>query len=84
MDLPVFSHTPNCVDVDPDIFFPEDTGNRELFLIAKRVCDGCPNSVPCLEYAVANPDVQGIWAGTSQRMRERIRTRRRKEGTLDV
>lgn len=81
MDLPRLTD-PKCASADPEIFFPEDTGNRELFLVAKKICDSCPDINPCLEYALANPGEQGIWGGTSQRMRERIRTRRRKAGNV--
>lgn len=78
MDMPVFSHPSPCTSVDPEIFFPEDNTNREAFMKAKAICDGCPNSEKCLEYAVSNSTLEGIWAGTTKRMRDRIRVRSRK------
>lgn len=78
MDLPVFEYTPACAAVDPELFFPEDTGDRSAFLKAKAVCDTCKNIEKCLTYAVADPSIEGIWAGTTQRMRDRIRARTRK------
>lgn len=78
MDYPVFDHEPACTSVDPELFFPEDTGDRAAFLVAKAVCDTCKNTEKCLSYAVADPSIEGIWAGTTKRMRDRIRARTRK------
>jgi WhiB family redox-sensing transcriptional regulator len=74
MDMPMFTLPSPCNTVDPEIFFPEDNTNRSLFLEAKSICDSCPNSEPCLAYAVSNPSIVGIWAGTTKRMRDRIRS----------
>ena len=55
-------------------FFPskEDTSAP-----AMAVCSICPVQVPCLDYALANRELVGIWGGTSARGRERIRGRSR-------
>jgi WhiB family redox-sensing transcriptional regulator len=63
----------NCLGVDPDLFFPErGASTRE----AKEVCRGCVVTENCLEYALANGDKFGIWGGTSERERRRIRRAR--------
>jgi WhiB family redox-sensing transcriptional regulator len=59
-----------CEGVDPDLFFPErgdDTSG------AKAVCRECPVREDCLEYALANGIRYGIWGGTSERERKRLR-----------
>lgn len=43
---------------------------------AKAVCRACPVAARCLEYALADPDLAGIWAGTSDRQRDRMRRTR--------
>lgn len=40
---------------------------------AKAICSGCPVRAECLEAALADPWLAGVWAGTSARERERMR-----------
>jgi WhiB family transcriptional regulator, redox-sensing transcriptional regulator len=44
---------------------------------ARAICLTCPVRQECLEYALAHPEVDGVWGGTSGRERQRIRTARR-------
>lgn len=55
---------------DPDLWFIErgDEGYRE----ARAICRTCPVQVACLEYALDNHIVHGMWGGQSVRERERI------------
>lgn len=60
----------NCVGVDPDIFFPErGTSTKE----AKSICKACVACERCLNYALDNGEKFGIWGGTSERERRRLR-----------
>ena len=60
----------NCMGVDPDLFFPErGASTRE----AKEVCRGCVVREDCLEYALRDDQLQGIWGGMSERERDRLR-----------
>lgn len=43
---------------------------------AKQMCDSCPVRIPCLRYALDNSDTTGIWGGTTDEERARIRKRR--------
>lgn len=40
---------------------------------AREVCAGCPVRVECLDYALDDPSIVGIWGGTSARERSRLR-----------
>lgn len=40
---------------------------------SKRVCGPCPVRDSCLEYALADKELQGIWAATTPDMRRRLR-----------
>jgi WhiB family redox-sensing transcriptional regulator len=64
-----------CRGVDPEIFYPSaDSDGRE----AKAICALCPVREPCLEYALAAREKDGIWGGLTARERRRLVRRRRK------
>jgi hypothetical protein len=79
-DFYEFGATP-CSESFPDAFFKEDppegnTLKRGTYLYereAKGICLNCPYKARCLEYALRNPDVQGIWGGTNESQREALR-----------
>lgn len=59
-----------CQGVDSDLFFPE---RGDAVSGAKAVCRRCPVREDCLEHALVNHEHHGIWGGTSERERKRIR-----------
>jgi WhiB family redox-sensing transcriptional regulator len=73
--LPWTQHA-KCRSVDPDLFFPERGENTEA---AKQVCAGCPVQAECLEYALATTQKFGVWGGTSERERRRMRRARHRD-----
>ena len=63
-----------CRGADPNLFFPE---RGESVKEAKAVCERCPVRAECLDYAMENHEVVGIWGGLSARERRQLsRTRR--------
>lgn len=64
-----------CRGVDPDIFYPASDEEVEA---AKAICTVCPVREPCLEYALANRERDGVWGGATERERRRIIRQRRK------
>ena len=62
-----------CAEVDPEIFFPERGGSSKA---ARAVCAQCEVRDKCLEYALNNKEQFGIWGGTSERERRRLRKER--------
>lgn len=77
MDSP-FNGTQLCSKVeDPEIFFPEDYLDTKHLSMVRTICNDCPISSGCLEYALKDPSLEGIWAGTTPRQRLKIRSRRR-------
>lgn len=64
----------NCAGVDPDLFFPK---RGEDSAAAKAVCRGCTVRQDCLDYALRQRELFGIWGGTSERERRHIRSRQR-------
>lgn len=61
-----------CRLVDPAIFFPDKHANAHTIKSAKQVCARCPVISECLAYALT-ADVEGVWGGTVQRERNRMR-----------
>lgn len=57
-----------------EVFFPEvgSAGYTQL-AIALSICEGCPFRRPCADYAQAQPQVRGIWGGTTDESRRRVR-----------
>jgi WhiB family redox-sensing transcriptional regulator len=45
---------------------------------AKSICRECPVREPCLEYALANRERDGVWGGATERERRRMIRQRRK------
>lgn len=65
----------SCRDTDPDLFFPVGTTGQALVQIAnaKTVCEACPACQACLEYALTTNQDSGIWGGTSEEERRKLR-----------
>lgn len=67
---------PVCAQTDPEAFFPElGRGATPEAKIAKIICGECPVKDPCLEFALEHGDI-GIWGGTTNDDRRRIRRER--------
>lgn len=55
-----------CVDVAPDLFFPE---HAEVSPRAKKICWECPVRQHCLVYAILTGEHNGVWGATTPRER---------------
>ncbi|MGH2602017.1 MAG: WhiB family transcriptional regulator [Dehalococcoidia bacterium] len=74
----------NCAHESPATFFPSDGVGVER---ARRICATCPVQEPCLEHALIHRIDHGVWGGTSERQRRRIRkerARRQRRGSIDL
>ena len=60
-----------CRGADLDLFFPERGETAEP---ARRVCARCPVREPCLDYAVSNRIIHGVWGGLTERERRALRS----------
>lgn len=80
LELPLTPPPPNfdgsqlCAQTDPELFFPHKGGTSAP---AKRICGRCEFLNPCRRYALTarggDRPVTGVWGGTSERDRQRIR-----------
>lgn len=77
--MPVLPEFPNaaCRGEDIDVFFAPDTEAGEGITWraeqARQVCWRCPERKACLEYALANPALVGVWGGTTAKDRQAMR-----------
>lgn len=63
-----------CTTADPETFFPSVSGgNLNAIKAAKAVCGDCATRTACLEYALADRDLYGIWGGTTEAERDKLR-----------
>ena len=68
-----------CRASDPELFFPVGSTGPVLEEIdaAKAVCHDCPVRHPCLQFALETNQDTGIWGGTTEEERRRLRRSRR-------
>jgi WhiB family redox-sensing transcriptional regulator len=65
-----------CRDENPDLFFPARGESTDR---AKSICERCSVRKACLEYALRTEQRFGIFGGTSERERRRMRSRRNQD-----
>lgn len=68
-----------CSGEDPDDWFPE-ARDQITAARAKAICDVCPVSGDCLEYAIRTRQKHGIWGGLTDKERRREVRQRRAAG----
>jgi WhiB family transcriptional regulator, redox-sensing transcriptional regulator len=61
-----------CYGLDPELFHPERGASTSN---ARAVCAACAVRPDCLRWAITNHEHFGVWGGTSERERRRIRHR---------
>jgi WhiB family redox-sensing transcriptional regulator len=70
-----------CTQTDPEVFFPE-RAERVKASAAKAICRRCPVRDACLEWALDNGERFGVWGGTSETDRRRLRREGRNGNAL--
>jgi WhiB family transcriptional regulator, redox-sensing transcriptional regulator len=66
-----------CRSADPELFFPIsalDASSRDVAR-AKAICGRCGARPQCLAHAMEAGSLQGIWGGTTEEDRRRLRVR---------
>ncbi|GAB3863220.1 hypothetical protein GCM10028801_30330 [Nocardioides maradonensis] len=63
--MPTWWGQANCGSTDPAAFFPEKGDVRTATLQALKVCKECPVSTQCLQWALDNNELHGIFGGTT-------------------
>jgi len=58
----------------PELFFPpegDEMGNSRV-AYARKLCGMCPIRLECLDYAVSNREMYGIWGGLTRNERQSL------------
>lgn len=63
-----------CTQTDPELFFPPSDHHGNQIRAAKTICKGCPVRPQCRAYALERPELGGIWGGTTDTERRRMRS----------
>ena len=68
-----------CRDTDPNLFFPAGSTGLAVEQVeaAKAVCRSCPVQDACLRFALETNQEAGVWGGTDEDERRRLRRSRR-------
>lgn len=61
-----------CKDYPVEYWYPENPTAQGAFAQAKSICDRCPVESECLDYAVANAEIHGMWGGKTERQRYKL------------
>jgi WhiB family redox-sensing transcriptional regulator len=62
-----------CRGVGVDVFV---VGRGEQYDTGRLLCEGCVVREECLEVALADPELRGLWGGTSEVQRKALRRQR--------
>ena len=64
-----------CRDSNSELFFPIGATGIALDQIdaAKEICEVCPVNEECLEFALATNQEAGVWGGTTEDERRKLR-----------
>lgn len=66
-----------CREIGPDTFYADHaSGASNDYGKAKDVCDRCPVTTECLDFALETRAVEGIWGGLNEAERRAERKRR--------
>lgn len=59
-----------CRDSDPDAWFADEEKPKAAhYNNVKKLCAACPVQAMCLEYAMTNRELHGIWGGLAPKER---------------
>lgn len=66
-----------CTNTDPELWFPDETdtesSTRTRYNVARKLCKVCPVRELCLDYALIQPEIDGMWGGLSPSERKHLR-----------
>lgn len=65
----------DCLGLPTDWWFPPPRQGAEVLKkmrLAFDICNSCHAKQECLDFALSNPNIHGIWGATTPKMRSRI------------
>ncbi len=77
LQVPAWHERALCRQVDPELFFPEKGTGLSQLQQARRICARCEVKPECRQDAIERDERFGVWGGTSEAERRRMRRERR-------
>ena len=79
-------HDAECLDEDPEIFYPAGKGHysTELEAAAKAICARCPVQAECLDFAYDTQDQFAVMGGMTPEERKVTRRNRNRQSRRDT
>jgi WhiB family redox-sensing transcriptional regulator len=80
-----WQHHANCLESDPELFFPQRNENdlKSLAVLeAIRICSQCDVRDTCRQVALDSKHQYGIWGGTTPNQRTAISRKEQREKKL--
>lgn len=77
-NLPWMDHGICRTHPNPDLWFADNQTDRGHIEIAKWLCRRCPVRVECLDHALRNNEMYGVWGGLTPRERSKRRATSRR------
>lgn len=68
-----------CLGADPELFFPTGSESAKVAK-AKVICAGCAVRQQCLDVAIPDASLEGVWGGLSAIERRKLRARALSKG----
>lgn len=68
--MPDWYEAASCASVRSDYWFPDKGGTTHA---AKKICADCPVRTQCLEWALDNVELWGVWGGATRLERRKLR-----------
>lgn len=75
-DMPEWFDVALCAQVDPDAHWPDKGGSVAA---AMATCAACDVRAQCLAYALDNDERYGVWGGTTEMERRKIRRQAKRD-----
>lgn len=54
---------------DPELWFPSTGDPTTVSAPARAICEQCPVRQPCLDFAMTDLRIEGVWGGTTHAQR---------------
>lgn len=64
-----------CLGMETELFFPLPGRHNPDTVTAKEICRRCPVTAQCLEWAMSERELYGIWGGRTQEERAAVMRR---------
>lgn len=70
--IPEWMYQAACAEVGGDLWYPEKGSNGVVIDRVRAICAACPVKSQCLDYAMSNVEIWGIFGGLTYKERQKL------------